>query len=62
MIELDVMVPCETCYDFNPVLVNDYVVAGLADSVIYRRVTCEHMVKCKNMLKHLKECEDKNGR
>lgn len=62
MIELDVMQPCENCFNFNPVLADDYVLTNLANNKVYHRVVCEHNQMCRNMLKYLEECENKNGR
>ena len=62
MIKLDVMDCCENCFNFCPVLADDYVITNLANNNIYYRVTCEHMSMCRKMLKYLKEEADKNGK
>lgn len=62
MIKLDVMGCCENCYNFNPVLANDYRLVNLAGGDVNHRVTCEHNDMCRNMLEYLRESEDENGR
>ena len=62
MIQLDVMDCCKNCFNFTPVLANDFVLTNLGNSELYHRVTCEHMDMCRNMLKFLKEEADKNGK
>ena len=62
MIELDVMDCCQNCFNFTPVLADDYVLTNLANTLVFHRVTCEHKDMCANMLKYLKKEVDKNGK
>ena len=60
MIELKVLDVCENCLLFHPVLADDIILTNLSGDIVFHKVTCENIDRCRLLEKHLRKAIKKN--
>ena len=61
MITIDLLDICQNCRDLEPEKTNEFDTWGSNDIEHYCTLTCEHIDRCRRLMKHIQKEVEKDG-